>query len=231
MLKNYKTNDEVALSRPSERSWYCVRQRSTADAIFGLCDRHCLVWVCMRMFSVQAQFGRVTICQCNSQLRPHDSPKCIWYSKMSCGFYKARTADWSLPEQTCTPNCRMPPGYQCMKNVGRPLTRGAWLLTIAFVGTLLSACGTTPNSSGDGGSGLHTVSLTWNTSTSSNIVGYNVYRGTTSGNYALLKSMNSNTSYLDASVQSGQTYYYAVTAVNAAGAESPYSNRAQAVIP
>src|SRR5215469_5819172 len=78
VLKNYKTNDEVALSRPSERSWYCVRQRSTADAIFGLCDRHCLVWVCMRMFSVQAQFGRVTICQCNSQLRPHDSPKCLW---------------------------------------------------------------------------------------------------------------------------------------------------------
>jgi fibronectin type 3 domain-containing protein len=110
-------------------------------------------------------------------------------------------------------------------------TRGAWLLTIAFLGTLLSACGTTPNSSEDGGSSPHTVSLIWNTSTSSNVVGYNIYRGTTSGNYALLKSMNSNTSYLDASVQSGQTYYYVVTAVDAAGAESPYSNKAEAVIP
>src|SRR5215469_3949838 len=118
-----------------------------------------------------------------------------------------------------------------MKRVGRSRTRGAWLLTIAFLATLLSACGATPNSSGSGGSDQHTVSLNWNASMSRNVVGYNIYRGTTSGNYALLKSMNSNTSYLDASVQSGQTYYYVVTAVDAAGAESPYSNTAEAVIP
>ena len=43
--------------------------------------------------------------------------------------------------------------------------------------------------------------------------------------------MNSNTSYLDVSVQSGQTYYYVVTAIDAAGAESPYSNAAEVVIP
>ena len=101
-----------------------------------------------------------------------------------------------------------------------------------MLGTLLSACGgTTPNSYGNGESSPHTVSLNWHASTSSNVVGYNIYRGTTVGNYALLKSMNAKTSYLDASVQSGQTYYYVVTAVNTAGAESPYSNTVEAVIP
>ena len=118
-----------------------------------------------------------------------------------------------------------------MKRVGPPRTRGAWLLTIAFLVTLLSACGTTPNSSGDGATSPHTVSLIWNSSTSSNVVGYNIYRGTTLGNYALLQSMNGKTSYLDASVQGSQKYYYVVTAVDAAGAESPYSNTAEVVIP
>jgi len=75
------------------------------------------------------------------------------------------------------------------------------------------------------------VSLNWYASKSSNVVGYNIYRGTTFGNYALLKSMNSTTSYLDAGVQGGQTYYYVVTAVNAAGAESLYSNTLKAVVP
>ena len=51
------------------------------------------------------------------------------------------------------------------------------------------------------------------------------------GNYALLQSMNGKTSYLDASVQGSQKYYYVVTAVDAAGAESPYSNTAEVVIP
>lgn len=77
----------------------------------------------------------------------------------------------------------------------------------------------------------HSVSLNWNASTTSNVVGYNVYRGTTSGSYSLLNSMNSSTSYTDTAVQNGQTYYYVVTAVDSVGAESSYSNPSPAVIP
>jgi fibronectin type 3 domain-containing protein len=58
-----------------------------------------------------------------------------------------------------------------------------------------------------------------------------VYRGTVPGSYGLLNSMNAGTSYDDISVQNGQTYYYVVTAINSAGAESSYSNQTQAVIP
>jgi hypothetical protein len=78
----------------------------------------------------------------------------------------------------------------------------------------------------------HTVSLGWTTSTST-VVGYNVYRGTQSGGpYAVLTSSpDPSTSYTDNSVQAGQTYYYVITAVDGSGNESVDSNQAQAVIP
>ena len=78
----------------------------------------------------------------------------------------------------------------------------------------------------------HTVGLNWGASTST-VAGYNVYRSTVSGssyakvNSALLAGM----SYSDASVQSGQTYYYVATAVDGSGNESVYSNEVAAAIP
>jgi hypothetical protein len=77
----------------------------------------------------------------------------------------------------------------------------------------------------------HSVSLNWQASTSGNVSGYKVYRGTTSGGpYALVSSLGLVTSYTDSNVQSGQSYYYVTTAVSS-GTESVYSNQAQAVIP
>ena len=110
------------------------------------------------------------------------------------------------------------------------------LLTLALVTAVLTGCSLSPSSSGSGPDGgtardAHSVNLSWRASSSSNVVGYNVYRGTVAGSYALLNSMNAGTSYSDATVQNGQTYYYAVTAVDSAGVESAFSNPAQAVIP
>jgi len=77
----------------------------------------------------------------------------------------------------------------------------------------------------------HSVSLTWMPSSSSG-VSYNVYRGTVSGGpYNLLKSGVGVTNYTDSNVQSGSTYYYVTTAVDASGLQSVYSDEAQAVIP
>ena len=78
----------------------------------------------------------------------------------------------------------------------------------------------------------HSVALSWNTSTSI-VSGYNVYRGSASGGpYAKISpALDASTTYSDASVQAGQTYFYVVTAVDGTGAESPYSNQVQAVIP
>jgi fibronectin type 3 domain-containing protein len=49
--------------------------------------------------------------------------------------------------------------------------------------------------------------------------------------YASVASANSGTTFIDGSVQSGQTYYYVVTAVDTTGTVSGYSNQVQAVIP
>ena len=79
----------------------------------------------------------------------------------------------------------------------------------------------------------HTVNLSWDASTSPNIVGYNVYRGANAnGPYTKINStLDPNTSYSDNTVQAGQTYYYVTTAVDNLGLESVYSNQTEAVIP
>jgi hypothetical protein len=78
----------------------------------------------------------------------------------------------------------------------------------------------------------HSAILNWTASTST-VVGYNAYRGTTTGGpYTKLNSsVTTSTTYTDATVQSGQTYYYVVTAVDSSGGESVRSNETQAIIP
>jgi hypothetical protein len=44
-------------------------------------------------------------------------------------------------------------------------------------------------------------------------------------------SLDSTTGYTDASVQSGQTYYYVTTAVDSSSVESGYSNEVTGVVP
>ena len=73
-----------------------------------------------------------------------------------------------------------------------------------------------------------TIVLNWGAPVSdggSVIVGYKLYRGTVSGGESLLASLGLVTSYTDDSVTWGVSYYYRVTAVNAAG-ESSFSNEA-----
>jgi hypothetical protein len=77
------------------------------------------------------------------------------------------------------------------------------------------------------------VSLSWIASTSAEVAGYNIYRKTSStGSYARINSkLNDDTSFTDATVIHGTTYYYATTAVNSKGKESGYSNRVEVVVP
>ncbi len=78
----------------------------------------------------------------------------------------------------------------------------------------------------------HSVALNWGVSSSS-VAGYNVYRSTVSGSsYAKMNgSVLGGVSYADSSVQSGQTYYYVATAVDAGGNESAHSNEVSAIVP
>ncbi|MGA2334035.1 MAG: choice-of-anchor D domain-containing protein [Terriglobales bacterium] len=76
------------------------------------------------------------------------------------------------------------------------------------------------------------VSLSW-AAASGSPVGYNVFRGTAkAGPFDQINTaLNASTSYTDDTVVAGTTYYYVTTAVNAEGAESAYSNVAEAVVP
>lgn len=78
----------------------------------------------------------------------------------------------------------------------------------------------------------HSADLTWNASKDV-VVGYNVYRGTTTGGpYAKINPvLNAPTSYTDATVAAGATYYYVVTAVDSNNVESMRSNEVKAIIP
>jgi len=79
----------------------------------------------------------------------------------------------------------------------------------------------------------HIVNLSWTASTSTNVIGYNIYRGVKSGGpYSKINSvLNASTLYSDTTVADGQTYYYVTTSVNSTNEESPYSNQTTAVIP
>jgi hypothetical protein len=89
------------------------------------------------------------------------------------------------------------------------------------------------------GSGISTqatsdsVTLTWNPSAWDGITGYNVYRGLVSGgSYSLLTSnTDPSTNFTDTTVQSGQTYFYVVTAVSSNSTESGYSSEVAASVP
>jgi hypothetical protein len=81
-------------------------------------------------------------------------------------------------------------------------------------------------------SAQHRVTLSWKSSTSL-VVGYNIYRSSKSGGpYTRLNSViDASTTYVDGSVQNGQNYYYVTTDVNSSGMESVYSNQVQVTIP
>jgi hypothetical protein len=78
----------------------------------------------------------------------------------------------------------------------------------------------------------HWTVLTWNPSTSV-VVGYNIYRGTTSGGPYTTRnsSVVPGITYTDSTVQSGLTYFYVVTAVDSSNVESVHSNEVSAAIP
>lgn len=86
---------------------------------------------------------------------------------------------------------------------------------------------------GTGVSAAHSVDLQWQASTSSGVVGYDVYRSTVSGgSYSKLTSSPvAGTSYSDTNVSAGVEYFYVVTAVNSGGTESSFSNQVATTVP
>jgi subtilase family serine protease len=97
--------------------------------------------------------------------------------------------------------------------------RGTWATAVALqppgAPSALTATG-----------GVGTVALAWSAPTTGGPAqSYNVYRGTASNTEVQVVTGVGTTSYTDSNVTAGVTYYYEVTAVNAAG-QSPRSGEA-----
>ena len=136
------------------------------------------------------------------------------------------------------------PYYGDSKNRGGPNSMAAkgdavklrlFLASCLVLVLALCGCGTTGTTgltANTSTTGSHKVVLTWAASPSA-VAGYNVYRASAQANsYVLLNATPiTGLAYTDSSVQSGQTYYYAVAAIDAYGVQSVLSNQVTAVVP
>ena len=109
-----------------------------------------------------------------------------------------------------------------------PSTTGSASATLTFTSNAQPVT-TTATLTGSGTAApVHSVNLSWNASTSSNISGYNVYRAvytSSCGSFSKVNSLlNTGTLYTDSNVSDGTAYCYAATAVDTSNAESGYSN-------
>jgi hypothetical protein len=109
---------------------------------------------------------------------------------------------------------------------------GVGLAFLVFAG-FLSSCWSCGHGSSNGSPATqHSVDLHWIASTSP-VAGYKIYRGNQHlGPYSPMNTTPTvNTKYTDSTVQSGATYYYVVTSVDAQSHESTYSNEVQVTVP
>lgn len=74
--------------------------------------------------------------------------------------------------------------------------------------------------------GSYNVTLAWNGSTSTGVTGYRIHYGSASGTYTGSIAVGNETTTTVPGLASGVTYYFAVTALNADGLESDFSNEA-----
>jgi hypothetical protein len=114
-----------------------------------------------------------------------------------------------------------------------PQVAGAASGSLSFVSNA-SNSPTSETLSGTGSQAeLHSVALAWDASPSQ-VIGYNVYRGVSSGGpytSKLTSTLQPMTTFVDNTVVPGTTYYYVATAVDHDSVESIYSNQTTAVVP
>jgi len=125
------------------------------------------------------------------------------------------------------------PGQQVPFSVTfTPQTAGTATGNLAFVTDSSSTPTEALTGSGGQGNSGHSVNLSWSSSTSP-VLGYNIYRSVTSGGpYAKITGApESGTNFSDGNVQAGTTYYYVATSVSSGFIESGYSNQTIATVP
>jgi Abnormal spindle-like microcephaly-assoc'd, ASPM-SPD-2-Hydin len=110
-----------------------------------------------------------------------------------------------------------------------PKVAGAASATLTFTSNAQTSTITAAAAGTGEAAPSHSVSLSWNPSSSPGISGYNIYRAvyvTSCGSYSKINGStpDPNTTYSDTTVTDGTNYCYATTAVDSSNIESGYSN-------
>jgi len=79
--------------------------------------------------------------------------------------------------------------------------------------------------------GGQSVTLAWDPSLSTNVVGYKIYYGVASHTYTNVVDVGSATNVTIPGLVKGTTYYFAATAYDSTGGQSDYSNEASYTVP
>lgn len=149
-------------------------------------------------------------------------------------------AVWGFTPYTWTVTGALPPGVgftvasdtKSLSLSGTPSTAGSYTFVVQVMGYYKSISKVSymvtiqpePN---------HVVDLNWTASTSSDVAGYNMYRGPDGVNWQKINiaGLIASTLYSDSTVANGTTYYYAATAVDLSGVESPKSVAVEVAVP
>lgn len=115
------------------------------------------------------------------------------------------------------------PGIE-LAGPGRPCPRGAGSLKRGFVNLLIAVLAVGTASAGS-------VTLAWDPSPSTEVTGYRIYYGTTTGTYTQFLSVGNTNRATVTGLPSGVRYYFAATAISRSGLESSFSTEVSQVIP
>lgn len=75
------------------------------------------------------------------------------------------------------------------------------------------------------------VDLSWDASPDTNVIGYNLYYGVSSGDYTTKLTVGNSTTLVVTGLVEGVTYYFAATDYDSSGDESDFSNEASYSVP
>jgi large repetitive protein len=181
------------------------------------------------LFSVSPCFATVKI---NTTSIPNGTAKSA-YSAVIQAYNGCLPYKWTIVSGS------LPPGVKATASSsttaldlsGTPTTAASYSFTVKVTG-----CGGGVSQASykvviQGGAN-HIVDLSWKPSSTSTVVGYNIYRSPNAASWVKINSgLVGSTLYTDSTVSNGSTYYYSATAVDSAGKESVKTAAVKAVVP
>jgi hypothetical protein len=138
------------------------------------------------------------------------------YYKLVLRYVLTSEACWSFSGQTVLDGAMIKTNGSESKKLSRDLV----FFSVLLVALLISVCARAEQ-----------ATLAWDANTEIDLAGYKVHYGTASGSYTSSMDVQKVTTAVVTGLTAGRTYYFVVTAYNAANNESGYSNQVSYSVP